>query len=302
MNRAEIDLNLLLVFEAVMRERSVTRAATTLHLTQSSVSSALNRLRTFLGDPLFVRTNQGMQPTPRAQEVSGPLLRALQDIRDSLRHETTFDPTTSERVFNLLMSDIGEATYLPRLMAHLKEAGATVRVAVSQHRPQDQASLLESGVADLAIGVFPDLKFGFYQQRMFRESFACMVRRDHPQIGSTISLKQFLAASHAVVEPVGITGVVLEKAMAKRGISLNVMLHVPHFLALPAIIAGTDLIATVPRRMGTVYPLDGNVRLLPVPLTLPTVSIRQYWHRRYHNEPGRRWLRQVIAKLFIERR
>jgi len=295
-----IDLNLLLVLEALLTHQSVTRAAHVLGMSQPAVSAALARLREQFGDPLFVRTGSGMKPTPRALRLAAPLRKALGILGSDVLREPEFAPLASSRVFTINTPDIGEMVFLPRLLAHLAvhAPGVALRsVAVSA---SDAEGALESGEVDLSVGYFPDLsKDTHYRQRLFRHSFVCIVRADHPAVqGDALSMEQFLAMPHAVVQAGGRSQEPFELEMARRHLKRRVMLRTSHFMSLPMIIAQSDLLATVPRAVGESFSRLSNIRVVGLPFEVPAYDLRQYWHKRFHEDPGNRWLRGVVHELF----
>lgn len=302
MDLSRIDLNLLITFEAVMKERSVTRAAAAVGLSQPAVSSALGRLRRIVGDPLLVRTSHGMLPTPRAERLMASVDEALRILRASLQAPRPFDPAASRRTFRLLVSDIGEIVYLPRLVEHVRRLGLEIKIHVLPAEAAQNAEALKSGTADLALGLFLNLRRGFEQERLFTDSFVCMVRADHPTIGNTLNLSQFLAAEHVVVMSQGVSDGIVEQTLSDMGHTRKVALRVPHFLAVPLIVARTNLLVTVPERLGKIYADMRRTRLLRLPFVMPTIEIRLYWHRRFDNDAGNRWLRSAITELFAEPR
>ena len=298
MNTEKLDLNLLLVFEAVLKDRNVTAAGARLGMSQPTMSHALKRLRAMCGDPLFVRTTHGMQPTPYALQLATPIEQSLETIRSSLDRGLRFDPATSSRTFNLLMTDIGESMFLPRLMAHLRTAAPGVNVVATQIVRDQYRDVLQSGSVDLALGQMPNLISGFYQQRLFEDPYVCMVRTDHPRIGARISMKQYLSEVHLRVALPGSVESVVEQALARQGLQRRVALRIPHYLAAPAIIAATDLVVTVPRLLSKVLGRGYELKALAPPLSLPRIVVRQFWHERNHYDAGNRWLRSAIAALF----
>jgi len=298
MDLRSVDLNLLVVFDALAEQRSVTRAADAMGLSQPATSAALARLRALLDDPLFVKAGTEMRPTPRAAQLVAPVRQVLETVKGEILRAQAFDPATTTRTFSVLTPDIGEINFLPRVLAHLgKEAPGADLKALSM--PRDAAAeALESGVADLAVGYFPDLqKAGFFQQRLFRNEHVCVVRRDHPSIGRTITLKQFLAASHAVVRPDGREHV-FEQFLQAKGLQRRVRLEVAHFMSLLPIISTSELIATVPRDLAEVCVRYGNIRMLDAPMKSPVIEVHQFWHRRFHKDAAHMWLRGVVHRLF----
>jgi DNA-binding transcriptional LysR family regulator len=300
-NIASLDLNLLVVFDAILKERNITLAAQRIGLSQPAMSSALGRLRRTFNDALFVRTGRGMQPTPYAELLAPPIQRACELIADSLRLGAAFEPATATRTFSLYMTDIGEAVFLPRLIGALANVapGVTVRVLRVPARGAQEA--MAGGEVDIAIGLFPDLKAGFFQQRLYRDEFVCIVRADHPQGGTPLTAKAFAGMRHAAIESAG-TGhqAVVERAFARQRLRPRIGVTVPHFMALPAIVAQTDLIATVPRRLARIFAAYPNVALVDAPIRIPSVDIRQHWHKRYHHDDANKWLRRLLAELFLE--
>jgi DNA-binding transcriptional LysR family regulator len=298
---ASVDLNLLVAFDAILKDRNITLAARRIGLSQPAMSSALGRLRRTFGDALFVRTGNGMQPTPYAQLLAPPIQRACELIAGSLQIGAEFRPGTSTRAFSFYMTDIGEAVFLPRLIGALAVEAPGVKVRVLRIPARGAQEAMADGEVDIAIGLFPDLKAGFFQQRLYRDEFVCVLRADHPQGGGPLTLKQFADMTHAVVETAG-TGheAAVERACAKERLRRRIGLTIPHFMALPGIIAQTDLLVTIPRRLAQAFAGFPNVRLTKAPIRIPTFEIKQHWHKRYHHDHANQWLRRTIADLFIE--
>lgn len=300
-NIANVDLNLLVAFDAIFRDRNITLAAQRIGLSQPAMSSALGRLRRTFDDALFVRTGRGMQPTPYAQLLAPPIQRACELISDSLLIGATFDPARATRTFSLYMTDIGEAVFLPRLIGAMGRIAPGVRVRVLRVPARGAQEAMAAGEVDVAIGLFPDLKAGFFQQRLYRDEFVCIVRTGHPGLGAPLTAKAFADMRHAAIESAG-TGhqAVVERAFARHRLHPRIGVTVPHFMALPAIIAATDLIATVPRRLARTFAAYPKIALVDAPIRIPSVDIRQHWHKRYHHDDANKWLRRLIADLFLE--
>ena len=298
MNLMTLDLNLLRVLEALYVHGKASTAAEALGISQPAVSNALRRLRDHFGDELFTRTPQGMVATPLGERLAGAAVQALAALRDGLDPGGAFDPTSSERTFTLVMSDIGEIAFLPELLVFLQEQAPRIRIETTTLSVAETRLAMESGAVDLAVGFLPDLKTGFYQQRLFEQKYVCMVRAAHPAIGDSLSMKGFLAARHAVVKARGTGHGIVETMFERAGLVPDVVLRLPHFLAVPTVIAQTDLLVTVPQRLGEVFARMLPVRLLPHPLKIPAFQVNQYWHRRYHRDPANQWLRSHLARLF----
>ncbi len=302
MNVDNFDLNLIRVFLAIAKHRNVTEAGLQLGLTQSSVSHSLSRLRDLCNDQLFVRTSDGMMPTVAATALIEPLEQALSTVRSSLRGAAVFDPLTDDRCFNLVLSDIGQLTYLPTLLDHLKLHAPHTSVNVL-HLPIDQhRDALITGVADLTIGHRPDLQSGFHQTHLFDDPYVCMLRADHPQIKKSISLKQYLEASHIVVEPPGRGPGLVEQALSRAKKKRRIVMRLPHFFAGPLILQRTDHLMTVPLRAQVMLRELSNIRFLPLPFEVELMHVKLLWHERMHHDAGHKWLRSVMADLFSETR
>jgi DNA-binding transcriptional LysR family regulator len=292
-----IDLNLLRVFDAMIEHRSVTRAAEALDLSQPAMSAAVARLRTLFDDALFVRTGSQMRPTPRATALAPAVHRVMDTVRNEILQAHTFDPATSERTFTIITPDIGEINFLPKLLTRFTESGARLNIRTLAMPRHAAAEALESGEAELAIGYFPDLhKAGLFQQRLFRNTFVCIIRDDHPTIGATMTLKQYLAAPHAAVRPG--REHLFEEFLQQRGLTRRVQLETSHFTSLLPIIEGSDLIATVPRDLADVCVRHARIRIVDVPIKAPTIEVHQFWPRRFHKDAGNMWLRAQVHELF----
>lgn len=300
MNLATLDLNLLRVFDAVYTHRNVSAAAAALSMSQPAVSNALRRLRREFGDELFTRSPQGMNPTPAADRAAATVAQALLLLREGLEPAPSFDAASARRKFTLNMSDIGEIVFLPSLLRFLQEAAPQVRIEAVTLPVREARLAMEAGAVDLAIGFLPDLKAGFYQQRLFEQKYVCMVRQGHPRIGESMTMKTFIEARHAVVNAEGTGHGIVEAMFERAGLAPEMIVRLPHFLAAPTVVAATDLVATVPFKMGEHYARILPLRLLPHPLRIPVFQVNQYWHRRYHKDPANRWLRGHFARLFRE--
>lgn len=298
MDIGDLDLKLLVAFEAMLGTRNVTAAADATGMTQPAMSTALGKLRKALDDPLFVRTSKGMEPTPFALELAEPIRTALHLLRQTLNRDKHFDAATSTRTFRIVMTDIGERVFLPALLQRLSAVAPGVNLRTVQLPVKEMREALESGEMDLAVGFIPDLSAGYYQQRLFNRSYVCITRTDHPQIGDSLSLKQYLEASHAIVSAPGTGHDVVERVLAEKGYKRRIALHVTHFLAIPLIVANTDLVVTIPTMLAESYLPAGNIKILTPPLKMPVYAIKQYWHERFHEDPANRWLRELFCEMF----
>lgn len=292
-----VDLNLLVVFDAMARQRSVSRAAEQIGLSQPATSAALARLRTVFGDPLFVRTGAQMEPTPRALELASAVRRVVQTIESEILQEQGFDPAKSERNFTILTPDIGEVAFLPGVLRRLRLQAPEVKLQALA-RPRDAAAAaLESGEADLAVGFFPDLqKAGYFQQALFRTSYTCIACARNRAAPSRMTLKQYQAARHIVVRPDGREHT-LDRFLQGKGWQRHVTLELSHFMSLVALLPGSDLIATVPDDIATVVGRHVPLKTITLPFQVPHVQVQQFWHRRMQNDAANRWLRGLFYEV-----
>ena len=295
MNVKDVDLNLLRVFDAVLRERGVTPAAASLGLTQPAVSNALARLRAVFGDALFVRTPGGMDATPFARELAEPVRQALALLEAALAHGPGFDPTTSTRNFRFYMSDLGQIEFLPPLVERVRREAPGVRLEAVGLEVEDIAASLAAGALDLAMGFLPGLGPPVRRRPLFRDPYLCMMRADHKI--TSLTKKQFLGASHVLVTYRG-GHHVIEEALERAGIARRIALRVPHFTVVPMVLERTDLILTLPARVARVYEKRGRFKALPPPVPIPPAEVAVHWHERFESDAGNRWLRELMIGLY----
>ncbi|VVO26015.1 LysR family transcriptional regulator [Pseudomonas fluorescens] len=300
MELRDLDLNLLVVFNQLLRDRRVSTAADNLGLTQPAVSNALKRLRLALQDELFVRTYQGMQPTPYAEQLAEPVALALNTLRDALNRQDSFDPSTSERVFTLAMTDIGEIYFTPRLMDALAKQAPKCTISTVRENPMSLREDLQNGAVDLAVGLLPHLQAGFFQRRLFHHRYVCLCRKDHPATRESLTLERFCSYGHVRVISANTGHGEVDAFMAREGIERSIRLEVPHFVAVGHILQRTDLLATVPERFAACCEEPFGLTSLPHPVALPEIAINLFWHAKYHKDPANRWLRQLMFDLFSD--
>lgn len=296
MNLAAVDLNLLVTLEALLAERSVTRAARRLGLSQPAMSHALQRLRDLFDDPLFVRRPGGVEPTDRALALGAPLARCLEAVRQTLEGPARFDPATARRSFAVATADHGSFVLLPELWARVAVEAPGVDVQVCPMVDQDGRRLLAEGELDLLIGPYQDERAGYYRQRLMHERFVCVLREGHPALKNEFTFDAWLSYPHVLVAPRGRPGSAVDTTLAALGRSRRVGLQVPQFLVAPHVVAGSDLIWTAPERMARAY--VGLLPLVtrPVPVALEGFTVWQSWHERRHRDPAHAWLRaRVLA-------
>jgi DNA-binding transcriptional LysR family regulator len=302
MDIRSLDLNLLVVFDAMLKHQNVTKAAEAIKLSQPAMSAAISRLRTLFDDPLFVRTGAGMAPTPKAQALSPSIRMVVQTIQTDILQPKSFDPSHSDRTFTLVTPDIAEVNFLPRLLSTLAEKSPHISLKTLAMPREAAANSLEAGSAEMAIGYFPDLhKAGFFQQKLISSSHVCLIQKKHPEVGEKLTLAQFAKASHAVVKPDGREHV-FEQFLQSKNIKRRVVVELSHFMSLLPIIETSNLIATVPKDLADFFVQHGEVRYVPTPMKSPIIDVHLFWHQRFHKDSAHIWLRQVINQLFSKGR
>lgn len=296
MNLHGIDLNLLVAFDALMAERSVTRAGIRIGRTQPAMSAALSRLRTLLRDELFVRGPDGLQPTPRAFDLVVPISQALGQIQETLDFTQAFQAETFDGSFTVGMSDLPMEALLPPLMERIAALapGAALHVKLIIAR-EEAMELLDSGEIDAAVSVSFPASTRLRSEPVYEERFVCVLRKTHPAANRRLTMNAFLALTHVLVSPESERRGFVDVELGKTGKKRKVGLTVPQLHAVPRLIAGSDMIATV---------LEGTIKasrygdLLAVkapPLALPSIPFFLHWHKRNANHPAQRWLREQIT-------
>jgi DNA-binding transcriptional LysR family regulator len=304
-NEHGVRLRDLEILDVVLREHSLTRAAEQLETTQPTISKVLARLRTQFQDPLLVRDGIRMRPTPRAAEIVTPL-RALLLAADGIRRPArgVFDPGGSDRMFKLLLTDVGMIRFLPALTAQLAAAGPRLRLEAVPLDSRHFEAKLAAGEADLALGAFPGAPRDLRRQRLYADRYVSVVRRAHPQLRRLRSAGGFRRARHILVTA-SETGHgahrVVQGALEAAIPPDQVLLRLPSFVAAAVVAAQTDGVATIPANLA--HDL-GRLRLAVFrpPIAIPPIEVAQYWHERYQRDPGHRWLRQTCATLFARAR
>ena len=299
MNITGLDLNLLIAFEALLDERHVGRAARRVGLSQPAFSNALSRLRARLDDPLFMRTSHGMLPTPRAEQLGGPIRSALSLLRHTLEAPPTFDPATSARRFRVGLSDDVELR-LVSLFAHSMRSGElqlqTRRLDGIFAIPEAD---LRSGTLDFAVGYFPDarsLPRSFVMENLSEERNVVIARRGHPAFKKKLTLERLTQLDHAAVmyrsEPWGL----IDNELAARGLRRRLRLALPHCLSVLHAVASSDLIACIQESVANAFGPSLGLMAYPEPIGLPPFVLRMVWHRQRSNDPAQLWLRDLVQR------
>lgn len=288
-----IDLNLLVVLEALLAERHISRAALRLHLSQPAVSHALGRLRQLLDDPILVRGKGGLVLSARAHELSGPLAEALAQVR-ILLGPSGFQPATARRSFRLAMSDYGALVVLPRLLRAVRKAAPNIDLVVSQASREGMTAQVADGEIDMALGVFTHQPEGVKSAELFCESYACAV--DAATVRDTGRLDQvaYLARSHVLVATHSERMDAIDTAVAKLGGRRKIACVVPHWSVAPALIAGTNLVLTTARRSLAALEEDPRYAVFAPPFALDDFTFSMIWHERTEADPAHAWLRERV--------
>ncbi len=300
MNLRRLDLNLLVLFDALMSERNVTRAAQRIGLSQPAFSNALSRLRHYLKDELFTRGPEGMQPTPRALELAPSIHAALSSIEHAL-DPVSFDPATATRTFTIDTNDYIVTTAIAHLMGRLAREAPFVDVRVLP--PAGRAlERLEAGEADFAVGVYSDPPDRFAVEKLDDNVFVCLMGQGHPLARGKLDLARYAAAKHLLITPRGDPSGFVDEALARQGLSRRIALTVNHFAVAPVVVASSDLIVTLPKRIADFYaPLfDLVMRPSPVETSPSYSSIDLLWHRRLGAHPAYQWFRQRLKEVIVE--
>jgi DNA-binding transcriptional LysR family regulator len=295
-----IDLNLLSVFQEVYRERQISSAARRLGLSQSAVSNALARLRRSFGDELFVRTAAGMQPTPLATQMAEPIGVAMAQVALALNQRSRFDPATSGRRFVLAMTDVGEIYFMPTLIERCKQLAPLVEISSVRAGTLALKEEMEGGRVDLAVGPFEDISEALYQRQLFRQPYVTMFRKGHPLGKGEVTLERFVKAEHMLVDASESPYDRINALLARAGVGPMVRFRVPHFTAVPYMVATSDLVVTVPQKLAERASLPFGLEWIVPPLALPSLQTNVFWHRRYNQDPGIQWLRGLLAEVFAE--
>ena len=296
------DLNLLAAFDALMNERNVTRAATQVGVSQPAMSAALSRLRKLLGDPLFLRSAEGLLPTARARELAEPIAQALQQIGATLLKSAEFLPGHAKLTLNLGMSDYPAFVVLPTLLEAIAAQAPYVTTHVHAFSDRDHAvDLLDAGVIDAAIGIAPTYPEGRILTRpILRDTFVTIVARHHPAARLGMDLETYLSLSHVLASPEGQRHGLVDEALAQQGKHRHLALTLPHMFAVPSVVARTGMAATVMKRVALNSPAGQQLALFPPPIALPEIVFHVIWHRRSDGNPAQQWLRSLIESVALQ--
>ncbi len=293
-----IDLNLLIVLTVLLEESSVTRAALRLRRTQSAVSHSLERLREALKDPLFVRSGQQMIPTPRAEELRAEAMDLTSRIRHLFLGAARFDPQSSRHRVRVTASDYLQIVLIPAIVHQLRTTakGVSLDVVGPKSRLLER---LSRGELDFSFSVYMEETTSLYSQKVFSDRFVCLVSETHPAVQTGLSLETYLELPHVLVAPLGGATGHVDKELQRLGKSRNVAVLLPDFMVAPRVLAGTDLIVTLPERVARLF-VNERVHILPPPLPLPTLTAHLVWHERLSRDVKSIWFRRLVHDVSIK--
>jgi DNA-binding transcriptional LysR family regulator len=308
---ARVDLNLLVAFDALARELSVTRAAQRVGVTQSAMSHSLRRLRELMNDPLLVRGQSGMRLTPRAEALEVPLRSGLVTLGRALEQLSAFTPATARRSFCIASPDLFDVLVVPPLLERVRALAPGIDISIVPTNTPQLALRLETGDIDFAVVPRVDQSRnappqpspqGLVQKTLFRDRYACLLRADHAVLAKkrSLSLEQYVRLSHVLVAPRGDGLGQVDEALAERAMSRRIVLRMPHFFAALAIVARSDLVLTAPTVLAALGDPHLPVVSIPPPLPLPEHSVNLLWHERFTNDAAHLWLRELLGEVARE--
>lgn len=298
MNWGAFDLNLLIVFDAVMQERSVTRAGDRLGLSQPAVSHALGRLRHMLKDELFIRTPEGMMPTPRAEQLADPLRRALNDMQLALEPET-FVPEETSRQFVISVNNYAAVVIAPGLLRRVVEAARHIRLDLRPSGTRDVLAMLDRGELDLAIGTFDEAGERFAATPLLEDTFVLVVRPNHPAFAERLTPECLAGLRYLDISSSGEDASFLDEWLSARGLRRNIAHRAPR-LSAAATLATTDMVAVLSRRLAETWVALYGLSFRPLPFASPVIATGMLWHRRFDNQQAHRWLRNLVLETSAE--
>ncbi|WP_229215624.1 LysR family transcriptional regulator [Duganella sp. CY15W] len=292
---SNLDLNLLKLFEALVRERSVTQAGLRLGLSQPAASRALGRLRAMLGDRLLVRGKLGLELTPRGEMLAGPVTRLLEDVR-GIVSPAVFDPAAATGRFTIAAHDHLSLTVLAGLIARFEHQAPALSLHIAQPAG-DNVRLIEQGGADLALGIFNTLPGSLHRRGLYDDDLVCVVRSGHACVAGGLGLERYVGLRHVAVTISGVGESAVDVALSAQGRTRHVAVRVPHFLAAAMLVADSDMILTLPGRLARLLAQQLPLALLEVPLQLAPLSPAMIWHERVHRDPAHVWVRQQLVDV-----
>jgi len=297
MNPNALDVQLLQVFEALMAERNVTKAARQLGLSQSAVSHALGRLRERLDDPLLVRTSNGMAPTPRALELVGPVRHAVRQVEEVFRSEPRFEPASSRESFVIRIGDSNEFVLLPALIKELEAKAPHASLVVRHLSPDDTVKALEDGSIDCAVSALLRHPKSVRATALMRDRMVCAMSRNHPLARQTLTTERFLALRHIrVVQDAGDSRFV-DEALRERRVTRKVVATIPHWVVALHAVSTCEMVVAASERMALHFDTGRQLVLKRLPVGGDPFAWQLYWHRRHETQPAQRWMRKLLVDV-----
>lgn len=291
-----IDLNLLVVFDAVMAELNVTRAAETLVMTQPAVSKALGRLRRILKDDLLIKVPSGVKPTPRAEQLWLAIRDGLRQIQQATQ-PSSFEVATSTATLTLAMNDYAAFLLVPPLVQHLQQNAPNITLHIIPSTNINAPTLLEHSEIDLAIGALPEAGTRLRTQILFTEHYVCVMRRDHPLAKQKLTTEKFVHAKHLLITLTGEPTGFIDRLLQEKGLQRRIAVTVNQFALAPEIIASSDLIAAINTRTIQKSRLENQLHLAPLPFELEPICVKMMWHERSSRNPVHIWLRALVVQV-----
>ena len=292
-----IDLNLLVVLDALLTEKHVTRTGARLHLSQPAISHSLSKLRVLLDDPILIRQGSEVVLSALAQNLQAPLKEILSQIEILLGKSIDFVPANSHRTFRLAMSDYGAAIVLPKLLRQLRAEAPNTTLVVTQDSRHGMLEQIAQGKIDLALGVFPNLSADISSEVLFEETFSCLLDRSTLPANGQLDLDNYLLRPHISVSVDGCSNGEIDRLLRDDGLQRRIAVSVPHWRTAPSMISNTDLILTVATRTLDNALLDEELVSLSPPLPIPPFPFVQLWHNRFGEDPAHRWLREQVRQV-----
>ena len=299
-NLAGIDLNLLVIFDALIAEQHVTRAAKKIGLSQPATSSALSRLRVLFQDELFVKSSRGVTPTPKAIALAEPIRQALLDIQAAISSQHNFDAATSERTFRLGMDDYTEALFLPRLLQYVERIAPNIKIQVFPSNWQRSSELLDADEVDFTLGHCPHWKTWHRRQLLYEERFVTVMSQNNPLAKNPITLTDYVAASHLLVSPKGDMVGLVDDRLSQLSLKRRVAMSMPNFLPATMVVATTNLIATLPAQIAKTCTSTLKLHISSLPFEMTGFSVDLLWHSKNERDSGHLWLQTILSKFGVD--
>lgn len=296
MNLAEFDLNLLVIFEAIYKEKNLTRAGQRLNLSQPAISHALNRLRSAFDDPLFVRHGYRMEPTPLTEELRGNIRRILELTTRTLEDRGPFDPFRSTRTFHIGMQDYPMLVVLPRLLKTIREVAPNIKIRTFHLTIENRKKALEDGKLDMVIGVRQDFGSSIFQQYLFRDREVCILRKDHPLVKSELTLEDYLKCEFIGLSVSDVKLAQMDIKLKEMGLKRKIRLTVENEVTIPQLVSQSDFLSNIAELVAKEYLGWLPIKVFPLPVDLDDFEFYQYWHARHQKDPGHAWLRKFIKQ------